>query len=64
MELAHRVKIVLNQVHLLDKLRYELDQRVKFVADFPATLPHNFIEQIALIRDTEHRMRELSVAEN
>ena len=26
MELADRVKIVLNQIHLLDELRYELDQ--------------------------------------
>ena len=64
MELADRVKIVLNQIHLLDELRYELDQRVELVANFPAALPHDFMEQIAMVRDTEHRMREFSVAEN
>ena len=64
MERANRVKIVLHQVHFLDKLWDELDQRVKFVANFPASLTHHFSEQVAIVRDADHWVSELCLTEN
>ena len=62
MESPNSVQIVLHQVHFLDKLRDELDQRVKFVTNFPASLAHNLSEQVAIVSDTDHWVSKLRLA--
>jgi len=63
-EHADRLQVFLHQVHLLNELGYKLDQRVKFVPNSPATLTHDLLEQITLVRNANHRVGELSVAED
>ena len=64
MESSNCVKIILQQVHLLDELRDELNQRVKFVSNFPSAFPNDFSEQVAVVGDADHRVRELRVADH
>ena len=62
MEFTNRVKIVFNQIHFLDELGDELDERVELVANFPSALTHDFREQVSLVRDAQHRVSEVRVA--
>lgn len=60
-ETADLVQVICDEVHLCDELRDELDQRVQLVANFPATLTHDFIEKVSSVTDLNHLVGELSV---
>ena len=62
MKSSNRIVVTLNKIHLCDELWNELDQRVKLVSYFPATLSNYLREEVSTIIQREHVTGELCVA--
>ena len=62
MKSSNRIVVTLNKIHLCDELWNELDQRVKLMSYFPATLSNYLREEVSTIIQREHVTGELCVA--
>ena len=49
MKCPNRIIIILNEIYFCNELRYKLDQRIQFVANFPATFANYLREKVTSI---------------
>ena len=62
-ESTNNIVVILNLIHLSNELRDELDQWLKFVANFPATFSNYFTEQISSVIKWKHLSGKLRMTE-
>ena len=64
MERAHCVHVDLHSVHLGDKSRDQLHQLVQLLVSSPVVFADYISEEVTIVRDAHHSVRELSVAKD